>query len=1744
MVTRRTRTALVGRDHVHPLRWPVVLLVVSALAHGTASADWPTYRSDNARSGVNTSPMTADLAPAWTHKLAHAPRVAWPAPSEERHRMDFDRAFFTTSAEGLVFFGSSVDDHVYALDAATGELRWSFATDGPVRLAPSYADGRLYVGSDDGYVYCLSAKDGTCIWNYRPGPNGERVIGNGRMISRWPLRASILVDDGVAYLAAGVFPYEGQILCALDARTGAVIWRHDTLGDRSHDHRFRFQGITPQGYLLAGESILYVPSGRAMPAAFDRKTGQFLYNCSPPGKVGGAWALLVGDDLIAGVGAYGEPAKVLYDGATGKCGGDAFAYYAGIDLVVGPTCAYILTDSGIVATDRKRNAAALSKTRKLKRERDKHSKNLYRHRRARYDAQAELAKLEKAKSDEKDKEIQAAKKKLAAIDRLLEQDVAKMKKAEKGIAEAKKGVKVWDYPASGLRSIILAGDVVFAGGENIVVGLDAKTGNEVFRGEVDGRAEGLMACDNRLVVSTNRGVLHGFSSSGAEQPRGIIQRITAEPFGKDKRTDVYRAAAEAIVGETGITKGYALVLDAGEGRLALELARRTKLNVLGIEKDREKLTAAREKIQQAGMLGTRIAIEPWDLADLPDHFANLVVSDGALRTGKASAPTDQIARVLRPYGGVVLIGWPKSAAVPDKAKAADGLVRFVKAVATAAEKKVDDGAVWVRGERGPLRGAGSWRSLYAGAHNMACSDDHLVGPPFSVLWYGEPGPATMVERHARAQSPLAINGRLFIQGEEIVTGVDAYNGTILWKRRIPGAVRVRVDVDGGNMAVTEDALYVAAEDKCYRLDPATGHIITVYTLPPSPDGSTRRWGYIGCVDGTIVGSAAMPTKMDYAEIWDALVTEDGQWCETCDVLPRYASHLRQMRSIYPVPNELARAKMQRDGTHWRPIANFPSWGSERSPDHRLTPNVMSSDAVFAIDAASGRRKWIHRGKQIPQITVTVADGTVFLAECALSDAQKAEARKAEEEAVRRGAYRVGEEVTLAKGYDDVRLLHALDLSTGEPMWTKPLVVTGCGGDKMGMAYHDGLLFCLGHFSNHDRGLFAENRLRWRRITAVDAKTGQLTWSRPLNYLRRPVVLDDQIIIEPRACDLRTGEIKTRKHPITGMTVPWEFLRPGHSCGITSASPSAIYYRSYTSAIVDLETDTGMALFGAIRPGCWLNLISANGLLTMPEASAGCTCSFPIRCSVALNPREKDNVWRGWSILITHGPETPVRHLAVNFGAPGDRRAEDGTTWLAYPRPPNSYTKAVRLPFDDTVLDGMPPHCNDYRGVHIAGTDKPWLFTSGHLGMTSCSLPLIDEVFWDGPGQFKVRLGFAAPEGDRPGRRVFDVKIQDETVLKDFDIVAEAGGCRRAIHREFTIRGVLDRLRIALVPKVEKPTPEQAPLIACLQVIREDTPPGAPDPSPKNVGGDQAKKLIAEAEKKLAAKQSDEALELYHAVFDGNEGFAVRRAALEGMAKIGSLRSILRVATYCRKANPVIHDYQPVPSDLRAAALRGLAAIACNLAGDEKDRALGMLRYAWARAGADLETRERIAAALEDQGVSVDGKPHAQGYVTRWRLLGPVPMDAKKNPLTKPLIGEPRIDPDRDARVGGKTLAWRPLTTDSSKVVLDRIFPDATNKAVYALARVTLDRAQDLLVKVGSDDGFVCWVNGERVGEFLDGRPYKADADVCRVRVRKGTNTILIKVGNIVPKRGETNDWLFSVRLTDPAGRPVAFEQES
>jgi outer membrane protein assembly factor BamB len=297
-------------------------------AFPAGAADWPTYRGDAARSGYTAEALPAQLSLAWTWQPAHPPQPAWPRDD----RMLFDRANDVAVAEGLVFFGSSADCRVIALDAKTGRERWSFFTGGPVRFAPTVWKGRVYAVSDDGYLYCLAAADGALVNRWRGGPTDELILGNGRMVSRWPARGGPVVLDGIVYWAAGIWQSDGIFLEAIDAETGQRVWRNDEAGKiympQPHGGANAESGVSAQGYLVATADHLLVPTGRAVPAGFMRESGRFLYyHLQANGHTGGTQAIVAGPSFFNG----GVRFKVATGATEGKLGaGIVAAMPAGI----------------------------------------------------------------------------------------------------------------------------------------------------------------------------------------------------------------------------------------------------------------------------------------------------------------------------------------------------------------------------------------------------------------------------------------------------------------------------------------------------------------------------------------------------------------------------------------------------------------------------------------------------------------------------------------------------------------------------------------------------------------------------------------------------------------------------------------------------------------------------------------------------------------------------------------------------------------------------------------------------------------------------------------------------------------------------------------------------------------------------------------------------------------------------------------------------------------------------------------------------------------------------------------------------------------------------------------------------------------------------------------------------------------------------------------------------------------------
>ena len=175
--------------------------------------DWSMYRHDNQRSGATAMMLGDAVKPLWRKKVVA--NLTQPV----------------VSGETLIVAG--IDNHaVYALDANTGEERWSFIAAGRVDSTPTIFKGRVIFGSADGWVYCLSISNGEQVWRFRAAPSDMQVGIDDQLESAWPVHGSVLIQNGILYVTAGRSTYldGGLVLYCLNPLTGEEV-SHTLISD-------------------------------------------------------------------------------------------------------------------------------------------------------------------------------------------------------------------------------------------------------------------------------------------------------------------------------------------------------------------------------------------------------------------------------------------------------------------------------------------------------------------------------------------------------------------------------------------------------------------------------------------------------------------------------------------------------------------------------------------------------------------------------------------------------------------------------------------------------------------------------------------------------------------------------------------------------------------------------------------------------------------------------------------------------------------------------------------------------------------------------------------------------------------------------------------------------------------------------------------------------------------------------------------------------------------------------------------------------------------------------------------------------------------------------------------------------------------------------------------------------------------------------------------------------------------------
>lgn len=311
----------------------LLLLLLFATPPGTAG--WTLFRGDPQLTGRAQGELPAKPAPLWTFRAGKgfsstaaisggADGTVY-AASLDGHLYALDLATgkvrwkhkaadqiksSPSVREGTVYFGDEKGTF-YALDAKTGKVRWTFQAEGPIVSSANFAGNCVLFGSYDQFLYCLSPKNGSVLWKVETegyvhgtpavSAGGDTVISagcdgilrvlrvkDGSEVRRVPLGGYAAASPALSGGKAFLGNFENQFL-GVDWQAGKVLWKYE------HPVR-KFPFYSSAG--LAGNTV--VVGGRdQMIHALDAATGRELWSWSAKSAID-ASPVVAGNRVVAG----------------------------------------------------------------------------------------------------------------------------------------------------------------------------------------------------------------------------------------------------------------------------------------------------------------------------------------------------------------------------------------------------------------------------------------------------------------------------------------------------------------------------------------------------------------------------------------------------------------------------------------------------------------------------------------------------------------------------------------------------------------------------------------------------------------------------------------------------------------------------------------------------------------------------------------------------------------------------------------------------------------------------------------------------------------------------------------------------------------------------------------------------------------------------------------------------------------------------------------------------------------------------------------------------------------------------------------------------------------------------------------------------------------------------------------------------------------------------------------------------
>lgn len=1257
------------------------LLVIVTADIDLRAADWPTWRADAARSASTSSPLPKAMTLRWTRQL-EMPEAAWPTT---QHKLQFDRSYEPIVAGKRVFIGSMVADYVAAFDTESGALLWRTCLGGPVRFAPLYWQERLYVVCDDGLLHCLNASDGSTHWVMQGSPDRRMVLGNFRLISAWPARGAPVLQarpDGGAtlYYAAGIWPFMGIFIHAIDATTGKLIWRNGGSGStyviQQHNSP-AFAGVAPQGYLAITGERLMMPGGRTVPAGFNAQDGAMDYfevSSRGYGKDAGGYEVSTMPDSFFNHGCLYElktGGPLLNLNSSKIAAGNYVARIGDHFVAVSNQVLRLYPTTLTVAQER-------------------------------------------------------------SVDRKGKEQFKEVKTLARPIFSSEVG-----WPLE--RAWFQAGNNFYVSGTNGEIASVTLTGEQslapTWHDKVVGKIFTMLPGDNKLFVVTEEGLLYCF---GAAPQDGVIKHTLPQ---------AHAHAPHSLPGE----QGYAMLFGLTEESLARIAALARDYHVVAFDPNLQLLDTLRQELLDRGLYGHRTHLLPYvpGSMQLPPYLAAHIECAGTLLASPTTAAEiiDLSWHSLRPYGGSIEFHCPKSVLAPTTHNWRN---IFKKETGNAAASCTIDALLWqalttgvahlepqgakitldshtgtLRVQRpGALPGSGTWTHENGNAGNTVVSRDVLVKPPLGMLWFGGLSNDDILPRHGHGPMPQIVGGRLYIEGPDVLRAVDVYTGHLHWQRHFKGLGKFYDNTShqpganeiGSNYVSMEDGIYLVYQGRCLHLDLSTGATLGEFELPRLKQQNSPTWGYIGVWQNYLVAGASPLLIKDAGKDKPPTVTTNATYASSSKWIVVFDRHSRQ-----------------------------PLWQREAHQAFRHNAIALGSGKLFCVDRISEMNLQLLKRRGImPEHS--------------------------------------GE-------------LLALDLPSGQELWRSGDNIRGTW-----LGYDEPRdLLLEGGSPGRDRARDEINR----HLALYKGSSGTLLWHVKPQFNGRPMLHNKYIYGDTGAAyDLVDGAPIAALNHLTGTTQPWRLSR-NHGCNTPIAGQHLLLFRSAAAGYYDLIADAGTGNFGGFKSGCTSNIIPADGILNVPDYTRTCTCSYQNQCSLALAPMPDVEAWTFQSYDKLDGS---IKRAGLNFGAPGDWLAPNGTLWLDTP------SVGGKGPDLSVRIRGDVKYFRDH-SLYMLGRDRQ-VTASGVEGNFNVKIPLNSG----NEEHYTVRFYFAEPHWQTAaGERAFDLYLQGKRVIRAYDIIAETHQPRLGVVKEFANVSASDALRFELRARHDA---KKLPILNGIEFVRE------------------------------------------------------------------------------------------------------------------------------------------------------------------------------------------------------------------------------------------------------------------------------------------------------------------------------------